>query len=290
MYLGGERGVVRVQIVTVVYVTVINSRLHKLVCAVVMSSKAYRTYSFKVSLFLSLHPYARDITMWCMMHCKHSTNTAELVVDACDRERIGPVHNHMPFRHTYLNALTLLEILSGVIVYASHATSHTWCYSENKPISRDDDLKSLVDNICQQNTGTGMAYDIICAATNRMLIAVGTMLMENRATLLPTICSDFNQHAKDLTAAQGIQEPPELKSISSRWILSEITAKYQHHVTYACKVRKHGTLVYKPTSDLLTLPSEAMWKLKQVNLHVEPVRSEALDEHACMYKQQWRPD
>ena len=70
-----------------------------------------------------------------------------------------------------------------------------------------------------------MAHDIICTATNRMLIAVGTMLMENRATLLPTICSDFNQHAKDLTAAQGIQEPPELKSISSRWILSEITCK-----------------------------------------------------------------
>ena len=73
MYLGGERGVVRVQTVTVVYVTAINSRLHKLVCAVVMSSKAYRTYSFKVSLFLSLHPYARAITMWCMMHCKHGT-------------------------------------------------------------------------------------------------------------------------------------------------------------------------------------------------------------------------
>ena len=282
---------VRVQTVTVVYVTVIYSRLHKLVCAVVMSSKAYRTYGFNVSLFLSLHPYARAITVWCMMHCKHGTNTAELVVDACDREMIGPVHNHMPFRHTYLNTLTLLEVLSGVIVYASHATSHTWCYS--KKISRDDDLKSLVDSIGQQNTGTGMAHDIICTATNRMLIAVGTMLLENRATLLPTICSDFNQHAKDLTAAQGIQEPPELKSISSRWILSEITAKYQHHVTYACKVRKHGTLVYRPTSDLLTVLSEAMWKLKQVNLNVEPVRSEALDErvyvYMYMYKQQWRP-
>ena len=156
--------------------------------------------------------------------------------------------------------------------------SHLVLLKENKPISRDDDLKSLVDSR-QQNTGTGMAHDIICTATNRMLNAVGTMLMEYRATLLPTICSDFNQHTKDLTAAQGIQEPPELKSISSRWILSEITAKYQHHVTYACKVRKHGTLVYRPTSDLFTLLSEAMWKL---NLHVEPAKSEALDEHACM--------
>ena len=96
----------------------------------------------------------------------------------------------------------------------------------SKPITRDDNLKSLVDSIGQQNTGTGMAHHIICAATNRMLIGVGTMLMENRAKVLLPICSDFNQHAKDLTAAQGIQE------LSSGWILSEITAKYQHHVTY----------------------------------------------------------
>ena len=67
--------------------------------------QAYRTYSFKVSLFLSLHPYARPITMWCMMHCTHGTNTAELVVDACDREMIGLVHNHMPFQ-AYLSEHT----------------------------------------------------------------------------------------------------------------------------------------------------------------------------------------
>ena len=72
-----------------------------------------------------------------------------------------------------------------------------------------------------------------------------------------------------------MQDPQELKSISSRSVLSEITAKYQHHVTYTCKVRKHGTLVYRHNSDILALLSEALWKLKQA--HVEPIRSEALD-------------
>ena len=45
--------------------------------------------------------------------------------------------------------------------------------------------------------------------TNGMLIAVGTVLLENGATLLPTIC---NEHAKDPSAALGNQEPPVLKS------------------------------------------------------------------------------
>ena len=56
---------------------------------------------------------------------------------------------------------------------------------KKKPISRDDDLQSLVNNISQQSTGTGMDHNIICAATNRLLIAVGTMPLENRAMLLP---------------------------------------------------------------------------------------------------------
>ena len=88
-------------------------------------------YSFKVSLFSSLHPYARGTLMWCMMHCKqlHGTSTAEHVVDACDREMIGPVHNQMPFSHTYPSTLTLLEIDVRVCTVQQHSelaqhTSH----------------------------------------------------------------------------------------------------------------------------------------------------------------------
>ena len=117
-----------------------------------------------------------------------------------------------------------------------------------------------------------MAHDIIRAVTDHMLIEVGTMLLENKATLLPTICSSFIQHAKHVAVRLGMPEPPELKMVNSRWISCEIISKYQHHVTYSCKVRKHGTLVYRPTSDLIALLSEALWKLKQV--HSEPVRTE----------------
>ena len=63
---------------------------------------------------------------------------------------------------------------------------------------------------------------------------------------------------------KGLQEPQELRTVSSRWILSELTVNFQHHIAYSCKVRKHGMLVYRPTSDVLALLSEAMWKLKNV--------------------------
>ena len=35
-------------------------------------------------------------------------------------------------------------------------------------------------------------------------------------------------------------------------------------MVYSCKVRKYGTLVYRPNSDLIRLLSEAMWKLRNV--------------------------
>ena len=150
--------------------------------------------------------------------------------------------------------------------------SHLVILKENQPISKDEDLKVLIDTLGRQTSIMGNVQDIICAATIRMLVTVGKMLMENRAMLLPTIHSDFIHYARGLFAAKGMQDPQELKSICSRSVFSEITAQYQHHVTYTCKVRKHGTLVYRHILELL---SEALWKLKQA--HVEPITSEALD-------------
>ena len=42
-----------------------------------------------------------------------------------------------------------------------------------------------------------------------------------------------------------------------------------------CKVRKYGTLVYRPTSDIYALLSEALWKIKTTRV----CRGEAKDEH-----------
>ena len=91
------------------------------------------------------------------------------------------------------------------------------------------------------------------------------MLLANQATLLPSICANFTQHVTELVAQKGIQEPPELKLINSRWIMCELTAKYQHHISYTCNFPKYGTLVYRPTCDIHALLSEALWKLKYIN-------------------------
>ena len=81
---------------------------------------------------------------------------------------------------------------------------------------------------------------------SKTVVTVGNVLQENRVMLLPSIHSMFTNYAQDLAKAEDLQEPPELKSLGSRWVLSELTAQLQHHMVYSCKVRKYGTLVYRP--------------------------------------------
>ena len=179
----------------------------------------------------------------------------------------GPIYPQPHAIQKYLSEHTNFEgyILEGDRVCLTCYKSHLFVLKTNKPISTNDDLKCLIDNLGQQATE---AHDLIHTATNKMLIEVGGMLLENRAALLPTIHSEFIQYARDLMSESRIQEIPDLQLITSRCILSEIIATFQHHVIYACKVRKYGTLVYRANSDLVVLLSEALWKMKQINAHV----------------------
>jgi hypothetical protein len=45
-----------------------------------------------------------------------------------------------------------------------------------------------------------------------MLDDVGTMLLEHLATLLPIICANFHQYARELAEQQEVEEPPEVNS------------------------------------------------------------------------------
>ena len=149
--------------------------------------------------------------------------------------------------------------------------SHLALTKQTDCASRDDDLRPLVESV---RGGVSTGHDIIGTATKKMLMDVGEMLLENNATLLPTVCASFHHYATELAVEHGIEE---LKLVNSRWILCEIKAKYQHHVACVCKVRKYGTLVYRPTSDIHALLSEALWKIKNSKLG----RSEAKDEHVA---------
>ena len=104
-----------------------------------------------------------------------------------------------------------------------------------------------------------------------------TVVTVGKTLLLPKIHSMFINYAQDLANTEDLQETPELKSLSSRWVLSELTAKLQHHMVYSCRIRKY---VYRPNSDLILLLSEAMQNLR----NIEPTSSETPGERVRIDK------
>ena len=73
------------------------------------------------------------------------------------------------------------------------------------------------------------ANDVITAVMSRTLVYV---LLEKRAILLPSIHSVFAHHVTDLLTITDIGSE-EIGNISSRWVLSDLTANLQHHITYS---------------------------------------------------------
>ena len=111
-----------------------------------------------------------------MMHCNHVESTALLVVDVCVQGMIGLAHNHISFKYIYPNTDFVGDILKDDCVCLTCYKSHLEILKENKPISKDEDLKVLIDTLGRQTSTMGNAQDIICAATIRMLVTVGKCL------------------------------------------------------------------------------------------------------------------
>ena len=131
-------------------------------------------------------------------------------------------------------------------------------------VSRDNDLKQLVSTYTKQMPAIqrgATSSDVIKAAMARTVVHVGNILLQNQAILLPTIHSVFTSYITDLLKGTdiGIED---IGHISSRWVLSDLTTSLQHHITYSCKIRKYGTLVYRLGADLTPSLSEALWRLR----------------------------
>ena len=50
--------------------------------------------------------------------------------------------------------------------------------------------------------------------------------------------------------------------VTARWLLSNLIVYLRHHLSYACRIKKHGTLLYRSNGDLLTAHSNALYKGK----------------------------
>ena len=145
---------------------------------------------------------------------------------------------------------------SDKVCYACYR-SHLIILQKRNEISTDSDLADLITTLSHQihapNTIQSTS-DLIDAAMTRVVVSVGRELLDGNVMLLPDVHELFNSNASQLS--QHLHENiniPEL--VTSAYVLSNLTANLQHHIMFSCKVKKYGTLIYRPNSDLRTVAS-----------------------------------
>ena len=92
--------------------------------------------------------------------------------------------------------------------------------------------------------------DAISMAMSMTTVYVGEALLQQEGLLLPDVHNFF----------LGVC-PAKEQGVSARWVLSNLTTTLKHHLSYVCKIRKCGTLLYRSNGDILLALTNALHKL-----------------------------
>ena len=113
-------------------------------------------------------------------------------------------------------------------------------------------------------------------------IDVGKILPNGEALLLPMINDIFNSHACYIIRIKQQEDSVNAKElVTSRWILLQLTANLKKHVASTCKVCKYGTLIYRPNTDLSSVISELLWKIRGLEINKS---DDNIPENTCKFK------
>ena len=113
-------------------------------------------------------------------------------------------------------------------------------------ISTDHNLVELITKLTKDN--------VVQRAVHETVIYVAEAIFKQEALLLPAVHNRFTKFVLELFSGTDLDlgEAEAHELITARWILSNLNSTLQHHLSYCCKIRKHGTLLYRSNGDLLT--------------------------------------
>ena len=125
---------------------------------------------------------------------------------------------------------------------------------KQKPKSTDADLQALISDLKQQMMDTNDSGE---RAMQTTAIYVAERLLKQECLLLPTVKQKYCFIISKMTQKenQPVQNKP-----TTQWLLSNLVVYLQHHLSYKCSVRKHGTLLYRSNGNLHLSISHLLYK------------------------------
>ena len=194
-----------------------------------------------------------------LRHCKHKVCPNPKIVERFlteNTEYDGQINDHDKVCYTCYRAH--LEIIKL-----------------DSEISRDEDLQDLITELEDMSKATGIVNSVeeaIDISTTRIIVYVAYKLLDRKGLLLTHVHDLLCQQISELIVAHQLEK--DNTSISSlvtvKWVLSSLTATLTKHMAYSCKVRKYGTLIYRPHADLRPALAEALWRAHKYSKHDVP--------------------
>ena len=130
-----------------------------------------------------------------------------------------------------------------------------------KAISRDTDLTHLISDL--RNSAVSRAESIqqlVQSTLNKVSIEVAEELLKRNALLLQDAHDRFCSIATALSHNLHGDIDGDIKLVTPAFILSHLTATLQQHIQYNCTIRKFGTLLFRPGTNLVKPLTQALWQ------------------------------
>ncbi len=138
--------------------------------------------------------------------------------------------------------------------------------------STDSDLSHLIATLNSKQVPLKCAStDVIDTAMHYTSIFVAEILLQGESSLLlPMVHTFFDKKVQELVGKHNINIDEINVSVTSRWILSNLTISLAHHLSCACKVKKHGTSLYRTNGDIILALSKVLHKQKNCSTEENP--------------------
>ena len=203
---------------------------------------------------------------------------------ALKRGNARPCPNPHNIEH-YLSETTGFEgrITEGDMVCFVCYKSHLQILKEAKSLSTDRELQDQIKSNVLQVHEVKNIENAISRAMSLTTIEVGEALLNQEALLLPAVHESFVTKVSACVQEANLGHVSDLKeTFSTRWVLSNLTSSLQHHLSYACKIKKCGTVLYRANGDILSALTNALYKLTKCCKHsTDHKQNQSESEPSC---------
>ena len=147
-----------------------------------------------------------------------------------------------------------------MLVYVRHAINHIFKFLKKCLLAH---LLSIILNLkgsITLNEDLPSAEAVVNKAIYSTAVYVGERLIQQEALFLPAVYMIFTDFLSQFKTEANVES--EVSEKNARWLLSNLIIHLQHHLSYAIRVRKLGTILYRSNGDLLTTLTFSLHKQK----------------------------